>query len=111
MKQLTGTEKQIRWAEDIRSGIVNMYDGALAHIDYELSDDGLSEEEIEAFTQRRERYVREFAKILDAKTAAAWWIDHRVTPVIRSSMDNDLSYQIDCADRFDTFIRRAARKW
>lgn len=111
MKQLTGTEKQIRWAEDLRSRIVDMHEHALAHIDYELSDDGLSEEEIEAFTQRRERYVREFAEILGAATSAAWWIDHRVAPVIRSSMDNDLSYQIDCAGRFDTFIRRVSKKW
>lgn len=111
MKQLTGTEKQIRWAEDIRSGIVNMYEGALAHIDYELTDDGLSEEEIEAFTQRRERYVREFAEILDSKTSAAWWIDHRIAPVTRGPMDNELAYHLDCSARFDTFIRRAARKW
>jgi len=110
MKELTGTEKQIRWAEDIRAGIVDMYNHALAHIDYNLADED-DASYIEEFTQRRERYVRQFSEILETKTAAAWWIDHRVAPAFRHPMDNDVSYNMECAGLFDRFIKRAFRNW
>jgi len=110
MKELTGTEKQIRWAEDIRTGIVDIYNRALAHIDYNLSDED-DASYIEEFTQRRERYVRQFAEILDTKTSAAWWIEHRVSPALRHPADNYISFNMECAGLFDQFINRAFRKW
>lgn len=78
MKELIGTEKQIRWAADIRSNMISWYELAIAEIDADIADEDNDPEDIEELKERREQIVSGFAKIIETIGSAAWWIDHRV---------------------------------
>lgn len=79
MKNLTGSEKQIAWANEIRANYTRWYDLAIADLDDDIADTENDEETIEDLTEQKDRIVSAFARILDEKTSAAWWIDHRAS--------------------------------
>lgn len=74
MKKLTGTEKQIVWANDIRAELVRVI---TAEID--KTDEKVSKHPRIAERLREEARVSERALtwLLDNATSASWWIDNR----------------------------------
>lgn len=85
MKELIGTEKQIKWAADIRSNMIRWYELAIAEIDADIADEDNDPEDIEELKERRERIVSGFSKIVESIDSASWWIDHRVADPARAA--------------------------
>ena len=56
---MTGSERQIRWAEDIQSGLVAEIDNVTSRPEW------------------REIYHERAARLIAERTEAKWWIDHR----------------------------------
>lgn len=76
MTEMTGTEKQVKWAEDIRAEYVRKFD--LLRDEYETLAKraiaaGKATEEIAQ--QGREKLEGQIAVAL-ARTEAKWWIDN-----------------------------------
>lgn len=69
---LTGSDKQIAWAESIRAGIISAIDTLIAQGTANRA--AMSAEHLAAF----EASCGDAAQI-KAHTSAAWWIDHRST--------------------------------
>lgn len=79
MKELIGTEKQIKWAADIRSNMIRWYELAIAEIDEDIEDEEDIAEVVAELKERREQIVSGFSKIIETVDSASWWIDHRVS--------------------------------
>ena len=108
MKELTGTEKQIAWANDIREEMLRIYENALAAIDYEIDDEDNDEDTIEEFKSERAKLAAEFDEIISGQDSAAWWIDHRIAPPIKTGLST-VGYNDGCLYAIRSFLKRARR--
>lgn len=71
MKQLTGTEKQIKWAEEIRTKFIEEVATATEETcKAELKESGYPEEFDHDF-------FKKMVKIVLGQASAKWWIYHR----------------------------------
>lgn len=85
---LTGSEKQIAWAERIRAAFV-------ARMTDEIAKNArvLSREDAERAAQQAEWTRAALTAAVSAQTSAAWWIDHRegerraLLPVIQAAYE------------------------
>lgn len=83
LPELTGSEKQILWAEKIRAGKLETVSKALAgelqpmHIDAYWGTSGWRQEAIKA----DDAHINYAIDLLKQQTSAAWWIDHRDTKI------------------------------
>ena len=75
--ELTGTPKQVAWANDIREKMVEGMKQALEHRIYMLRkyhSEQISEEKIEKF---KEECLELLKYMVETKTSAKWYIEHR----------------------------------
>lgn len=79
LANLTGSEKQIAWAEDIRRNYVTWYEMALDEIDADIADEDNEEEDIAELTTEKASMVAAFARVIETHSSASWWIEHRTT--------------------------------
>ena len=79
MKTLTGTEKQIAWAEKIRSEYLKWFDLAVAELDDDINDEDNDAETIEELKKDKAELVAAFSAVIEQKDSASWWIDRRTT--------------------------------
>jgi hypothetical protein len=85
LPELTGSEKQIKWAESLRAKFIDQANAML--------------EKHPSPAASEKRFIDAVAKVLDDQTTAAWWIDSR---------DDDLSRVCPCHTRLEA-IRAAGR--
>lgn len=76
---LTGSEKQIAWAEQIRSAYINWMDKAVEEIDEDIADENNVPEDIEELKERKASMIASFSTIVETKSSASWWINNRTT--------------------------------
>lgn len=72
MAELDGSEKQVRWAKDIRHEMIAKVEGKLS-IEEELMTGNESDENIAEFARRGALVVG----AIEGKTSARWFIDNR----------------------------------
>lgn len=81
--ELTGTEKQVPWAESIRLEMRERFDGLVTKIGAEIENAGkpgtrsYSESELEEAMNDLAQAHEVMDHILTTRTRASWWIDHR----------------------------------
>lgn len=85
LPELTGSEKQIKWAESLRAKFIDQANAML--------------EKHPSPAASEKRFIDAVAKVLDDQTTAAWWIDSR---------EDDLSRVCPCHTRLEA-IRAAGR--
>ena len=85
LPELTGSEKQIKWAESMRAKFIDQANAML--------------EKHPSPAASEKRFIDAVAKVLDDQTTAAWWIDSR---------EDDLSRVCPCHTRLEG-IRAAGR--
>ena len=85
LPELTGSEKQIKWAESMRAKFIDQANAML--------------EKHPSPAASEKRFIDAVAKVLDDQTTAAWWIDSR---------EDDLSRVCPCHTRLEA-IRAAGR--
>lgn len=88
MKKLIGTEKQIKWAEDIRFNVFSMYE--------------------REYGKTPPEHIKKFLEILKNETAAAAWIDMRdegVTEIFDHVINAD---KTDVENRIDRIVLELA---
>lgn len=106
MKELIGSEKQVKWANEIRAAYVRWFDLAMTELDEDIRDEDNDEEDIEELVAKKERIEAAFAGILDSQTSAAWWIDRRTTdPAIVAGSVYKPSY----LNAISSLVRKSAR--
>ena len=85
LPELTGSEKQTKWAESLRAKFIDQANAML--------------EKHPSPAASEKRFIDAVAKVLDDQTTAAWWIDSR---------EDDLSRVCPCHTRLEA-IRAAGR--
>ena len=78
MKELIGSEKQIRWAEDIRRNAMEHYANEIAEFDETIAEavEDDDREWADGITKKRDLVVEMYEK-LESASSAGWWIDMR----------------------------------
>lgn len=76
MKDLKGTEKQVKWAEDIRAKLIEETNNEIEkfQVRYEKLPKSIS---LKKHVDRIPEYREKLETILETKDNASWWIDHR----------------------------------
>jgi len=81
MTSLTGSEKQVKWANDIRSNVMQDVDALIAHAEVIFP---------EAKLDFALGIVKKIKALLDDKTHASWWIDNKKSYVpVRVPLNRD----------------------
>lgn len=101
MKNLTGSEKQIKWANDLRNGLIDY-----ANKEHDKLMESAERAASKGKADRAERYTRKASAqismlnwVLDRATSAAWWIDNREPYFGRNDM-------VDCPiRRWDMMVK------
>ena len=108
MMELIGTEKQIAWAEQIRSDMVRWYEAALTELDADICDEENDPEDVAELQDRREQLTAGFSRIIDNADSASWWIDHRCVDPARAAGS---MYKPSYLATVEQFVRKAGRKF
>lgn len=88
MIELTGSEKQLNWAEQIKSDFVEQTEECLANLSLRaLNGNRRAEADLE-------RYKKAYNAILNSALEASWWIDTRSSQ-FRNLLDLVSGYQED----------------
>lgn len=88
LPELSGTERQVAWANTIRQQVIDFIDGqmdkAIKHMARDKEDD--LEDRVKSWEEGLDMMARTREYIVSTYTRASWWIDHR-----------DESYQVLCS--------------
>ena len=78
MTRLIGSEKQIRWAEDIRKTVMDHYSSEIDEYNETIAEamEDNDQEWADRIAIKRDLVV-EMCEVLETVTSAGWWIDMR----------------------------------
>lgn len=84
LPELTGTEKQTAWANDIRDRLFRATSvvSVIAHFQNEAAAGRVTDSDIDRIIAKHGELTEEvigrvIAEVFSAHTAASWWIEHR----------------------------------
>ena len=77
MTNLTGSEKQIKWAEDIRARCLDKFQDRIADLNGTIEEAiEIEDQEWEESLTKKRDAAMEVRGVLETVSSAAWWIDY-----------------------------------